>query len=229
MKYNVIIVEDDPMVAKINSQYVEKHHSFSLKGVFADGKVALNYLMEHAIDLIILDVYMPVMDGIEFLKKLNETGKKPDVIMVTAASDVQHFEMLLNLGVFDYLIKPFEYSRFVEALDNYITKREYFDQNASLSQNQIDSLLLKKPKAEKEQFPSKGLQKKTLEAVRECLVKHKRDDHLTSETIADEVKLSRVTVRRYMNYLIELSEVESSIDYNTGGRPSIIYHYKGLD
>ena len=81
---------------------------------------------------------------------------------------------------------------------------------------------------EKEILPSKGLQSKTLDSIRAYLNRH-IGEGLTSEQIADEVGLSRVTIRRYMNYLIELKEVSSDVDYNTGGRPSSIYHYNKYD
>ena len=101
------------------------------------------------------------------------------------------------------------------------------EHNRDLSQQKVDELLSFtnfNQNKEKEVLPSKGLQSKTLDSIRTYLNQH-IGEGLTSEQIADEVGLSRVTIRRYMNYLIELKEVSSDVDYNTGGRPSIIYHY----
>jgi CitB family two-component system response regulator MalR/two-component system response regulator DctR len=168
------------------------------------------------------------MDGKEFIKQLRASGNPVDVIMVTAASDINNIRSLLSYGLVDYLVKPFEYSRFAVALNKFIQKQNVIEHNEGLSQQQLDEFLSTtsfSKNAEKDILPSKGLQSKTLDSIRSYLSKH-TGEGLTSEHIADEVGLSRVTIRRYMNYLIELKEVSSDVDYNTGGRPSIIYHYK---
>ena len=227
MKYKVIIIEDDPMVASINKQYVERNKQLELAGIFSNGTDGLKYLENHTVSLVILDMYMPVMDGQEFLKKLRASGNTVDVIMVTAASDITSIRSLLSYGLVDYLVKPFEYSRFAVALEKFIQKQLLLEQNQDLSQQKLDEFLSNtafSKNNEKEVLPSKGLQSKTLDSIRSYLNQH-IGEGLTSEQIADEVGLSRVTIRRYMNYLIELKEVSSDVDYNTGGRPSIISHY----
>ena len=227
MKYKVIIIEDDPMVASINKQYVERNKQLELVQIFSNGIDGLNYLKSHPVNLIILDMYMPVMDGQEFLKKLRASGNFVDIIMVTAASDISSIRSLLSYGLVDYLVKPFEYSRFATALEKFIQKQKMLEQNQDLSQQKLDEFLSYtafSASKEKDVLPSKGLQSKTLDSIRSYLHQH-IGESLTSEQIADEVGLSRVTIRRYMNYLIELKEVSSDIDYNTGGRPSILYHY----
>lgn len=227
MNYKVMIVEDDPMVASINKQYVERNRQLELVGIFSNGSDGLKYLENHQVDLIILDMYMPLMDGQEFLNKLRASGNPVDVIMVTAACDIESIRSLLSYGLVDYLVKPFEYSRFATALNKFIQKQDLMEHNQDLSQKKLDEFLSYTSftrSNEKEVLPAKGLQSKTLDSIRSYLGQH-IGEGLTSEQIADEVGLSRVTVRRYMNYLIELKEVSSDVDYNTGGRPSIIYHY----
>ena len=227
MKYKVIIIEDDPMVASINKQYVQRNSQLELAGIFSNGADGLKYLQEHTADLIILDMYMPLMDGKEFLNQLRASQNPIDVIMVTAATDINNIRSLFSYGLVDYLVKPFEYSRFATALDKFIQKQNLMEHNRDLSQQKVDELLSFtnfSQNKEKEVLPSKGLQSKTLDSIRAYLNQH-IGEGLTSEQIADEVGLSRVTIRRYTNYLIELKEVSSDVDYNTGGRPSIIYHY----
>ena len=227
MKYKVIIIEDDPMVASINKQYVQRNSQLELAGIFSNGADGLKYLQQHTAHLIILDMYMPLMDGKEFLNQLRASQNPIDVIMVTAATDINNIRSLFSYGLVDYLVKPFEYSRFATALDKFIQKQNLMEHNRDLSQQKVDELLSFtnfSQNKEKEVLPSKGLQSKTLDSIRAYLNQH-IGEGLTSEQIADEVGLSRVTIRRYMNYLIELKEVSSDVDYNTGGRPSIIYHY----
>ena len=71
----------------------------------------------------------------------------------------------------------------------------------------------------------KGLNKKTLEMVREFLKEHAEQSY-TSENIASLVGVSRITVRRYVNYMVECGELDSRIDYHTGGRPGILYRIR---
>ena len=104
---HTIIVEDDPMVAQIHRQYLEKLNGFNIDGIFNDGNRALDYLEKHPNDLIILDIYMPTMTGLQLLRKLRSIGIKSSVIMVTAAMETKVIGDALELGIVDYLIKPF--------------------------------------------------------------------------------------------------------------------------
>lgn len=222
--YQVIIIEDDPMVASINRQYVELNRYLKVTGQFSNGKDALNYLKDHTADLAIMDVYMPVMGGVELLTEIRKLQKHIDVIMVTAATDASHVKKLLGLGVIDYLVKPFEYVRFNHALARFMEHQELLKQE-TFSQEQLDCLFeVTSGTASQQEVLRKGLQEKTLDTILSYMKEHPKDS-LTSETIAEEVHLSRVTVRRYMNYLLDKKQIVSDIDYSTGGRPSIIYRY----
>ena len=75
---------------------------------------------------------------------------------------------------------------------------------------------------------SKGLNAATLERVRSFLAAN-RGRAFTSEEVAEQVRLSRITIRRYVNYMVETGELASYIDYQTGGRPSIRYSYTGQE
>ena len=68
--YKVLIVEDDPMVAMINEQYIKRNKNFQLVGKCKDGAAALEFLAQNSVDLIVLDVYMPHMDGLETLRTI---------------------------------------------------------------------------------------------------------------------------------------------------------------
>lgn len=221
--YKVIIVEDDPMVASINRQYVELNKYMEVTGHFSNGQEALHYLENHTVDLAILDVYMPVMDGLTLLSELRKRRNHMDVIMVTAANDTAHIKEILSLGVIDYLVKPFDYIRFNHALSRFMDHQELFHQE-NISQQQLDTLFDPPSDFNPQEVLSKGLQEKTLSIIRAYMKEHKTEA-LTSEKVAEHVHLSRVTVRRYLNYLLEKKEIVSDIDYSTGGRPSIIYHY----
>ncbi len=115
--YKVLIVEDDPMVAMINEQYIGRNKKFCVAGKCKDGKGALEFLENNEVDLLILDVFMPYMDGFETLRQIRKKQISVDVIMVTAANDRESLEEALHLGIVDYLVKPFTFERFCMALD----------------------------------------------------------------------------------------------------------------
>lgn len=219
-----MIVEDDPMVASINQQYLERNQNLKIVGQFRNGQEALEYLENNGADLAVVDYYMPIMDGLEFVRKCHEKNIKTDVIIVTAANTAQDISEFLQLGIVDYLVKPFTYERFQKAIDKYLYRKNLAKQNKTLDQAEIDKLLSQDQNirpAEKVVL-EKGLQEQTLERIRTYLEEHK-GTLMSSNEIASEVNLSRITVRRYMNYLVENREIISQIDYSTGGRPSIKY------
>ena len=120
--YKVLIVEDDPMVAMINEQYISKNKQFSVVGKCKDGKSALEFLEKQEADLVVLDVFMPQMDGFETLRQIRKKQISVDVIMVTAANDRESLEEALHLGIIDYLVKPFTFERFRIALEKFIAQ-----------------------------------------------------------------------------------------------------------
>ena len=218
--YKVLIVDDDPMVAMINEQYVCKNKQFKVVGSCRNGQDALNFLEKNPADLVIMDVYMPDMDGLETLKNIRQKKIQTEVIMVTAANDVATLEDTMHLGVIDFLIKPFAYERFQIALEKFISNRNAFRESPVLNQSSVDSIITNAKKVSSKEYP-KGIQEKTLGLIRDYF--EKNSGWLSGEVIAENVGLSSVTIRRYMNFLVGSGEVEESINYETGGRPSMLY------
>lgn len=218
--YQVIIVEDDPMVASIDRQYVEMNSAFHVAKVCRHGGEGLAYLAEHDADLIILDYYTPAMDGLEFVDRLHAMGRTPDIIMVTSANDTHIVRELLSRGVMDYLVKPFRSQRFHQALERFLQSRQMLDrEEGSMDQAAIDRLV---QRGEAAPPLAKGLNQGTLDLIREFF-SSRPGDMFTGEQIAEAVGLSRITVRRYVNFMVDGGEITTSIDYQTGGRPSIRY------
>ena len=219
--YKVLIVEDDPMVAMINEQFVSRHKDFVVAHKCNDGKSALEYLDENKVDLIILDVFMPYMDGFETLRQIRKKQIPVDVIMVTAANEREQLKEGLHLGVVDYLVKPFTFERFKVALDKFIAQVEALKDLDKVNQKNIDFLIDKSRKKANELYP-KGIQEKTLQTVVEHL-KENKNKWLTGDEIAEKVGLTGVTVRRYMTHLSETGMVIADMNYGTGGRPCMLY------
>ena len=221
MYYKVLIVEDDPMVSMINEQYVNRNKAFHVVEKCKDGKSALEYLENNDVDLIILDVYMPLMDGFETLRQIRKNKKSVDIIMVTAANDRASLEEALHLGVVDYLVKPFTYDRFRIALDKYLSHLEALGDVDTLNQKNIDYILGNAHKKTDELYP-KGIQEKTLQTILDEM-KKSPSKWMTGDEVAEHIGLTGVTVRRYLNYLAEKGILLSEIDYETGGRPCMKY------
>ena len=222
--YKVLIVEDDPMVAMINEQYIKRNKNFTVVGKCKDGRSAISFLEANEVDLMILDVYMPLMNGFEALRAIRNKNISVDVIMVTAANDRDSLEEALHLGIVDYLVKPFTVDRFSVALDKFIAQHNALKGMNTLDQSNIDYIIDNSHRKSEELYP-KGIQEKTLETIMEYLFKHS-GEWLTGEAIADGVNVSVVTVRRYMSYLSDSGKVLGEMDYETGGRPCMKYQMK---
>ena len=219
--YKVLIVEDDPMVAMINEQYIKRNKNFEIVGKCSDGLSALAFLENNNADLLILDVFMPKMDGFETLRQIRNKQITVDAIMVTAANERESLEEALHLGIVDYLVKPFTFDRFQMALEKYIAQNNALKDIETLNQKSIDHIIDNARKKSEDLYP-KGIQEKTIELIMEYL-KANKNRWFTSDEIAEKIKLTGVTVRRYMNYLAESGKVVGEMNYETGGRPCMRY------
>lgn len=219
--YKVLIVEDDPMVAMINEQYIRRNRNFEVAGKCRDGAEALRFLESGTADLLVLDVYMPRMDGFETLREIRNRQITVDAIMVTAANDRESLEEALHLGIVDYLVKPFTFDRFQMALEKFIAQQSALREIDTLSQRSIDYIIENTRRKSEALFP-KGIQEKTLHLILKRL-KENPGVWFTGDEIAEKTGLTGVTVRRYMNYLAESGRVTGEMKYETGGRPCMRY------
>lgn len=215
--YQTVIVEDDPTISLLHRTFLARDNRFALARAFSNGHEALEWLLHHTADLVILDVYMPRMTGLELLRTLRMAGIGIDVIMVTAANDSKTVDALLKLGVTDYLVKPFAASRFQQALDTFCQHRDAVSHD-NVSQQELDALFPSSPAS----LVPKGLQTRTLDRIRACL-RQIPQAGATCETIAEHSGFSTVTVRRYLTYLVDQGEAVSQVNYDTGGRPCMLY------
>ncbi len=106
-----IIIEDQPPAQRVLKKYIRDMGNMALKATFADALQAMDFLKAEPVDLIFLDIHLPKISGIDFLKAL---AHKPHVILTTAFSDyaLESYEY----DVVDYLLKPFSFERFVQAV-----------------------------------------------------------------------------------------------------------------
>ncbi|MEH7117505.1 response regulator [Neobacillus vireti] len=223
----VLIVEDDMRIAEIQKRFLDLIDGFQPVGIAAtyiEAKTLSEILQP---DLILLDVYFPDMNGLEFLKETKLHTKQIDVIMITAAKEMDKVESAIRLGVFDYIIKPVVFERFKQSLQRYQEYRAKFQKLAQesifVSQQEVDKLLWKEndnTTSEKAYLP-KGIDPLTLDKVIEVLGKVRSG--LTAETVAKEVGVSRTTARRYLEHLVSTEKIEADLSYGTVGRPERVY------
>ncbi len=121
-KIKCIIIEDEPLAVKILSDYISLVPFLELKSTFKDAIRATEFLRDNKIDLIFLDIHLPKLKGIAFLKTLPH----PPAVIITTAYH-QYAVEGFNLNVTDYLLKPFDYERFLSAVAKVKTahKEEY--------------------------------------------------------------------------------------------------------
>jgi two-component system, CitB family, response regulator MalR len=222
----VLIVEDDPMVAEFNKRYLGEIEGFLLVGIVHSVNEAFEVMKEKGIDLILLDVYMPGRNGLELLTSIREQEKEIDVILITAASDVDKVQTALRYGAVDYLIKPFEFERFYQALSAYKRKYYFLNNQEQVNQREIDQNLLmndQKISFESLNHLPKGLTKSTLKII-VSVIEEIDKPLFSTEEIAEQTNISRVSVRKYLKFLTDVNVLEETLTYGIG-RPVYLYTY----
>ena len=219
MGKKILIVEDDPMVALINKRFLENMGFKDILGPVQTEEEIIKVLDKENIDLNLLDVYLPKKNGIDILKSLRYKKYLTDVIMITAANSVEEVKRAFAYGVTDYLVKPFEFERFEEAINKYKQKNNLLNKREALSQQDID--VISKSLEEKIELP-KGLNQKTLDRIMEFL-KENQGKVWTLREIAYELKISNVTIKKYMDYLEDVKKVNVTLTSGNVGRPEYKY------
>lgn len=208
------------MVAKVIREFVDKVEGFEVVGESRDGKIANGEIQKKQPQLIIMDVYMPDMDGVELLKNLRKESIPVDVIFITAARETDTIIECMRFGAFDYILKPFSYDRFEESLKHYVKFRQLINMK-ECQQADLDTILHgKMPKIAENSLP-KGLQQLTLDKIIDFLQSH--PIALSADEIAVQSGLSKPTVQRYLKFLNEEGKVTKELTYGTQGRPEHKY------
>ncbi len=117
MKIKCLIIDDEPLAINVIKNYIEQIEDLELVNSFSNSIEGLNFLKNNSVDVIFLDINMPVLDGINFIKSL----ENPPLLIITSAYDEFAIETY-ELDVLDYLVKPIEFPRLMKAV-NKINKR----------------------------------------------------------------------------------------------------------
>ncbi len=217
-----LVIDDDYRVADLHCAYVERVAGFEVAGRAHNGAAALASVDQLQPDLVLLDIYLPDMTGLEVLRLLREDDHPPvDVIAITAAREVEGLRTAMRGGVVHYLIKPFLFPTFQEKLLSYAAAHDRMQHLGQAEQGDVDRIFGALRSARNEPLP-KGLSDSTLELVVQVLARS--HSGLTATAVADESGVSRVTARRYLDHLCQLGRAELTMRYGGPGRPEHRYH-----
>lgn len=219
----IVIVEDDPMVLEVNKQYVEAVGGFRILGTAGHAAEGLELVCQKRPELLLLDIFLPDQQGIEVLREIRRLALPTDVLLVTAARDVETIQQGFRYGIVDYIVKPFRFERIKSSLESYRDMYYRLQGKEALNQAEIDDMGLGKVKAVKEELP-KGLTETTLKQVLLFLLKGRQS--YSAEEVASELGLSRVTARRYLEYLEKTGKAKLELQYGSVGRPVNRYRIK---
>lgn len=166
----VLIVEDDPMVADLAAVYLEGIEGFCLEGRASSGEAALELLRAGEIDLVLLDMFMPGMTGMELLRIIKTSFFNTDVIMITAAQNSDDILNALRMGVADYIVKPFTVERFRAALEQLREKRQLLTSpEVPITQEILDKRIFIKKSGQPPADTPKGIDATTLQNIIQVL------------------------------------------------------------
>ncbi|WP_313225746.1 response regulator [Stutzerimonas chloritidismutans] len=225
----VLIVEDDPMVMRLNVDYLARLEGVELVGQCESVPAALELLEREVVDLLLLDVYLRNRSGLEVLRHLRAQDRNTDAVLITAASEIETVRAAQRLGARDYLVKPFSFERFRDAVEACRRAREALSRLPDqLGQGDIDRLFSQGPATDLRRpgdLP-KGLTPASLAQVAQAILALD-EDSFTSETLLPATGMSRVSVRKYLKHLSDAQLLEESFHYGQIGRPS--FRYRCLD
>jgi response regulator of citrate/malate metabolism len=219
----VLVVDDDFMVARIHTGFVERTPGFTVTGVAHTGAEALAAAQRLQPDLVLLDVYLPDVSGLDLLSALREAAPEVDVLVISAAREADTVRRALRGGIVHYLMKPFSYDDLRVRLEHY---QQAYAGMAGERAEQADVDRLFGVSGADRPLP-KGFSAETLKLVEELLraVPDGSVDVSAAEA-AQLLGISRVSARRYLEHLNERGKATVTLRYGEVGRPERRYAWR---
>lgn len=218
----VLVVDDDFMVARIHRGFVERTEGFEVVAVAHDAAQALEAVATLDPDLVLLDVHLPDMNGLDLLARMREVDDDLDVIIISAAREVETVRRALRGGIVNYLIKPFTYDDLRQRLLHYQQAYRRMDQGTETAeQADVDRVFGLGPADAGVRPLPKGFSAETLQLVVEAL--EAADSDLSATEVGEVVGLARVSARRYLEHLVAVGRARVRLQYGEVGRPQRRY------
>ncbi len=221
----VVIAEDDQQIAEIQKRFLERIEGFELVGIAHSLEDAEDLVDVLQPDLLLLDIHFPAGTGLDLLRKLRARSSSVDVILVTAAKEVDSLREALHGGVFDYILKPLVFERLQETLDRYHQHLQKLKTMQTVVQSDVDTILPHSTAAITHESVElrlpKGVDALTLEKVRSVFSMNSAA--LSAEEVGEYIGASRTTARRYLEFLVSNNELSAEVSYGSVGRPERKY------
>ncbi|MDN3683012.1 response regulator [Vibrio tapetis subsp. quintayensis] len=221
---DVLIIEDEVGIAELHAQFLRQTVRFNPIGIASTIAMAKTMIRVNKPRLILLDNYLPDGRGIELLREIvaDKSGNQPDVILVTASSEMDTVKDALQCGCFDYLLKPVSYDRLQETLNRYLKYNSAINAFDNISQRHVDDLFNMQARDKVSSRLPKGIGELTLDKIKQvfsanCGIK------FTAESLGGEVGISKTTARRYLEFCSASGFLTVENEHGRVGRPERVY------
>jgi response regulator of citrate/malate metabolism len=219
----VLVVEDEPVAAEAHRSYVDRTPGFTTAAVAGTGAQALAILSRMPVELVLLDMNLPDTHGIELCRRIRGAGADVDVLAVTSARELSTVRAAAANGVVGYLLKPFTYPALRDRLKSYADYRDLVARGGDAGgQSEIDRALEAVRPTGPAPLP-KGMGRETLDAVVTAV---RGAAGLSAGETAELIGASRITARRYLEYLADTGLVDRAPRYGAAGRPEFEYRWR---
>ncbi|GAA0361114.1 response regulator [Streptomyces blastmyceticus] len=217
----VLVVEDDPVAAAAHALYVRRVAGFTVAGIAHTRGDASQFLKRTAVDLVLLDLYLPDGHGFQLVRSLRSAGHAVDVIAVTSARDLAVVREGVSLGVVQYVLKPFTFATLRDRLVRYAEFRAVVGEASG--QEEVDRALAALRAPQPAALP-KGLSLDTLQSVT-AAIRDAGPEGVSSGAAATSLGISRITARRYLEHLVHMGRAVRAPQYGQVGRPELRYRW----
>lgn len=213
----VLIVDDDFRVAGLHVEYVRSVPGFRALEPVGTAELALRAVETQHPDLVLLDVYLPDLSGLDLLRTLDT-----DVFLLTAAAEADAVRQAFRRGALGYLIKPFAAERLTQLLRAYARYRRLLAGQNSIEQSTIEQAI-------RGLTPAQGAGATRARSATETAVLEVLEPgaHHSAMEVARAVGVSRATAQRYLSALVDEGTVHIQLQYGTTGRPEHRYGIAG--
>ncbi len=221
-KISIVIIEDDIKIAQIYQEIIKASNRFEVVGIAETVKMARTIIQAYQPQLILLDNYLPDGLGIDLYREIIGQKKKLDVVLLTATDDVESVQEAMQLGCFDYLLKPVSFDRFQETLQRYLKLNNAMKAYDNVNQKHIDDLFNLQHRKQQVNLLPKGIEQITLDKIIN-LFTNNLGVKCTVEHVSQNTGVSKTTARRYLEYCSTHGLLTSENEYGKVGRPERIY------